>query len=240
VKLTPRLVVLAAMSVGAVAPASAQVGYEPRKSPYHDLEHTQELTFYSGWYRAKKDPARVAPRSGPLAGVLYQWRTSGPANITAGFGRVESERTVLDPEKSGKCPAVSRDCKIVSNYRWPVYLVDFGLGMSLTGGRSFYRLVPQANLGAGIATDFHTKPDIGDFAFGTRFALTWGAGIRWVPGGAYQIRADVLNHLYSVKYPGTYYQAAPDTTVIFTNRQSRTAWLNNPSFTLGISYLFSK
>jgi hypothetical protein len=43
-----------------------------------------------------------------------------------------------------------------------------------------------------------------------------------------------------VKYPITYYVPADDGSVIFTAQQNRTAWLNNPAFTIGISYLFSR
>jgi hypothetical protein len=233
----PRGVVLLSICV---APLGAQVGYEPRKSPFHDLQTTQEISFFSGYYRAKKDPARVAPQSGAYAGVHYQWRTSGPANITATIGRVASQRQVLDPEKNGVCNGdTTRACKLVGTFRWPLYTFDAGLALALTGSRSFFRLVPEVKAGLGVASDFHSKQDVGDFEFGTRFALTWGAGIRWVPGGQFQLRADLNNHLYSVKYPQPYYDPAPDGTVIFTRRQSTTAWLNNPSFTLGVSYLFS-
>ncbi len=219
--------------------AEAQVGYEPQRSPFHDLRETQELTLFSGYYRAKKDPARIVPRSGPMAGVLYQWRAGGPANLNVAMGRVSSERGVLDPELPKTCAAVT-DCKLNGIYRWPLYFVDAGFAMALTGARSFYRLVPEVKLGMGIVSDFHTQPDLGDFAFGTRFAFNWGAGIRWVPGGRYQLRADVTNHLYSVRYPATYYLAAPDGSTIFTTQQSRSAWLNNPGFTIGVSYLFSR
>ena len=57
--------------------ASAQVGYPPAQSPFRDLRETHAFTFYSGYYRAKKDPARVAPRSGPMVGLHYEWRASG-------------------------------------------------------------------------------------------------------------------------------------------------------------------
>jgi hypothetical protein len=89
-------------------------------------------------------------------------------------------------------------------------------------------------------SDFHSANDVGDFGFGTRFAFTWGAGIRWVPGGRYQIRADFFNHFYSVNYPDSYFQPADDGSLIFGSRQSRSAWLNNPSLTIGVSYLFSR
>jgi hypothetical protein len=231
---------MVALALGSGA-LQAQVGYDPHSSPYRDLRQTQELTAFSGYFRAKADPARVAPQSGPIIGVLYQWRPSGPMHLNASFSRVSSQRRVLDPDLPGTCTGVpAGDCKLIDTFRWPLYFIDGGLALSLTGARSFYHLMPEIKLGAGAATDFHTQPDVGDFAFGTRFAFNWGAGIRWVPGGALQVRADLSNHLYAIKYPRTYYVAAPDQSVIFTNKQSQTAWLNNPSFTLGFSYLFPR
>jgi hypothetical protein len=221
----------------------AQVGYDPQHSPYRDLRETQEVTFFSGYFRAKKDPVQVAPRSGPLVGTHYQWRAGGPANLTFSFGRVASERRVLDPEKTCGTPPPA-DCKLIGVFRWPVYLVDGGLSLSLTGARSFFHLVPEIKSGMGIATDFHTKADVGDFAFGTRFAFIWGAGMRWVPGGRnrYQLRADFLNHLYSVRYPISYYTKDDlgNTILAQSDSRSRSHWLNNPSLTFGVSYLFSR
>ena len=219
----------------------AQVGYPPQRSPYRDLAETMEATMYSGYFVARIDPARVAPRSGAMVGALYSWRMGGPANLTADLARVGSERRVLDPERLGTCPTETPECKSLGMYRWPLYMADVGLALSLTGARSWLNLVPQLRTGIGLVTDFHTKPDVGDFAFGTRFAFSWGAGIRWAPrGNRLHVRADLLNRLYSLRYPTTYYEEADDGSTIFDQRQNRTAWLNNPSFTFGLSYTFSR
>ena len=228
-----------ALIVAFATPAVAQVGYDPARSPYRDLRETMEVTFYSGWFNARRDPAAVAPQSGPMVGALYQWRAGGPASLTAQISRVESQRRVLDPERSSTCTA-GTDCKLVGTFRWPLYMIDGGLSMDLTGARSFHRLVPSLRAGMGFVSDFHTASDVGTFSFGTRFAFSWGLGLRWVPGGRYQVRADLLNRLYSVGYPEAYYTPADDNSVIFTNRQSKSAWLNNPSITIGLSYLFSR
>jgi hypothetical protein len=229
--------------------AVAQVGYPPQQSPYRDLRESMEVTFYSGYYRAKKDPARVAPVSGPIFGAHYQWRAGGPANLTFDVARIASERRVLDPEKKGStvvgtdttvCVLTEESCKSAGIYRWPLYSFDGALAMALTGERSFLRMVPEVKAGFGVVTDFHSQPDVGQFGFGTRFALTWGAGLRLLPGGRYSFRADITNRLYSVKYPVNYYVPADDGTTIFTARQSRSAWLNNPAFTFGVSYMFSR
>lgn len=235
------VVALSSVLLVAAAPLGAQVGYEPRKSPFRDLEQTQEVSVFSGYYRAKADPAQVAPRSGTLTGVHYQWRAGGPASLTATLSRVASERRVLDPIRPETCaadPAV--DCKFLGMYRWPVYFADAGVALSLTGARSFFHLVPDVKAGVGLVSDFHTKADVGDFALGTRFALNWGAGIRWIPGRAFQVRADFSNHLFSLAYPEAYYTPAEDDTQILAPTQKRSVWLNNPGFTIGLSYLFSR
>lgn len=235
---------LLAVVLYAQTPLAAQVGYDPRRSPYRDLVQTQEVTVFSGYYRAKRDAANVAPQSGPLVGVLYQWRPGGPANINFSAARLASQRRVLDPEAPATCPA-GGDCKLIGTFRWPVYFFDAGLALALTGARSFYHIVPEAKLGAGVVSDFRTQADVGGFAFGTRFAFNWGVGLRWVPGegegtAPIQLRADLVNHLYNLRYPLAYYQPAPDNSTIFTRRQSRSAWLNNPAITIGFSYLFSR
>jgi hypothetical protein len=231
----------ASLSLFAIAPAAhAQVGYPPRESPFRDLRETQDVTVFTGWYRAKKDPARVAPQSGPILGLHYNWRASGPANLTLDLARVASERRVIDPERSQSCASADRECKYLGTWRWPLYMMDAGMALALTGARSFHQLVPEVRGGLGVATDFHSNTDVGEFAFGTRFAITWGAGVRWIPGNRFQLRADLLNRLYSIRYPEAYYLPADDGTSIFTTQQNRTAWLNNPTFTIGVSYLFAR
>ena len=243
-----RIVATAALLLSA-GTAVAQVGYPPQQSPYRDLRESMEVTFYSGYYRAKKDPARVAPVSGPMVGAHYQWRAGGPANLTFDVARVASERRVLDPERAGStvvgtdttyCAIRETSCKSAGVYRWPLYTFDGALALALTGERSFMRMVPEVKAGFGVVTDFHSQPDVGQFGFGTRFALNWGAGLRLLPGGRYSFRADITNRLYSVKYPVSYFVPADDQTTIFTPRQSRSAWLNNPAFTFGVSYMFSR
>ena len=103
----------------------AQVGYEPRRSPFRDLEETQEITLYTGYFHAREDPAHVAPQSGPLVGAHYQWRAGGPAHFTFDVSRAASQRRVLDPERSCAAPA-GPDCRLVATYRWPMYFFDGG------------------------------------------------------------------------------------------------------------------
>lgn len=230
-----------AMLAASAAGAGAQVGHEPNRSPYRDLEKRHELTVNSGLFRAHPDAAGVAPRSGVMVGLRYQWLAGGgPVNLNAELSRVESERRVLDPDLPGCTTGDPLDCKLVSMYRWPLYFADFGLSLNLTGGRSYRNLVPEVRGGLGLASDFHTKADIGNFTFGTKVLITWGGGIRWVGSSPLQLRFDLANRLYKVGYPTTYYQAAPDSSSVVTFLTKRSAWMNNAGLTIGVSYIFGK
>lgn len=220
---------LVALLVGAGRAASAQVGHTPEESPYVDLIHRHEVTTFSGYLHTRRDPAAVAPRSAPIFGARYSLYLAGPAFLTARVAYGRTDRRVLDPLE----PADERVVIPAANVS--LLLADAGLTLSLTGYKSWNRLVPEVTGGLGIVSDFRTKADVGGFSFGTRFALTLGAGVRYVPGGRFQLRADVTDHLYRIAYPDSYYGAA-----IVEPDQPRAIWTHNPALTLGVSYLFGR
>ena len=215
--------------------AGAQVGYPPTRSPYLDLTYSQEITAIGGYYWSRVDPAGVSPKSAALAGVHYEWRAGGPAHLTGELVRIGSSRTVLDPSK----PAATRN---LGEQSWPLYGADFGLGMSLTGARSWHQMVPEVKAGVGFLSDLKGKSDIGGFKYGTRFALTWGAALRYVPSGGsrYQFRADLTNRLSSIRYPDVYFRPPTSGVTPIVNGKDQSVWRNNPSLSIGLSYLFSR
>jgi hypothetical protein len=224
---------IALLSIAASPAAHAQVGYPPSRSPYLDLTYSQEISAIFGYYVGRDDPAGVAPGSAPLVGAHYEWRAGGPAHLTGEIVRIGSSRTVLDPSK----PAATRS---LGEQSWPLWSADFGLGMSLTGARSWHQLVPEVKAGVGFLSDFKSKADVGGFKYGTRFALTWGAALRYVPGGRYQFRADLSNRLTSIRYPDVYFRPTTAGVTPILTGKDQSVWRNNPSLSIGISYLFSR
>jgi hypothetical protein len=209
--------------------AGAQVGHLPDNSPYRDIENSQELTFFGGRYAAGLDPIGVAPRGGPMYGLRYELHIGGPALLTARWAHVNSERFPIDPTKSGAARDLGR--KSVG-----LNLLDLGLALNLTGQKSFHHIVPVINLGAGVASCSCTvSPD--PYTFGTPFAFSFGGGLRYVPGGRFQLRADWGDYLYQLKYPTAYY-ITPATGTAAASTEARSFWKNNRAFTLGASLLF--
>jgi hypothetical protein len=227
-----RMLVTTLACVGVAAPLAAQVGHVPQRSPYIDLEYRQEASLFGGYYNAGTDQAGVAPGSGPMVGLRYDLRLGGPAALTTKLAYVKSERDVIDPRR----PA---DQRIVENNApWPIYTADVGIALNLTGQRSYRRIVPFVNAGVGVATDFKGSADVGAWRFGTPFALSFGGGVKWVPAGNLQVRADVSDQLYQIKYPNSYYIAASDGTSVLGPKDATSDWTSNIGFSLGVSYLF--
>src|SRR3954466_4005662 len=124
----------------------AQVGTEPAKSPFIDIEQRHEFTLCGGYFSAKKDPVKVAPQAGPLGGFMYEWRASGPVHIGTSFMTVTSKRTELDPAQ----PSANR---VVATNTEPLYAADGFIAVALTGERSWHHLMPMVGAGVGIITN---------------------------------------------------------------------------------------
>ncbi len=217
---------------GSAAPLAAQVGFEPAESPFRDVVYRSAFTGFAGWLATASDVAGVAPQSGPMLGIRWDARIGGPVDFMARLATVRSERTVIDPVR----PLDDRDRGTVSV---PLTLMDVGIGLNLTGQKSWRTLVPVVNLGLGVVTDFEPE-DVGGFKLGTNLAVSAGAGVRWIPGtGRLSFRADIADHLYRIRYPGLYYGDASipaGIPPVLDATEARSRWTNNFSITLGGAY----
>ena len=213
-------------------PAAAQVdvGYPPPGSPFRDLEFHHELTLFGGYYMAAGIPADVAPRSAPMEGLRYEVTVAGPAQLVFRLARVNSERRVMNPLE----PAATRDLGVRS---WPIYLTDLGFSLNLTGQRSWHSVVPVLTAGIGLASDLDKREENDPFNLGTTFAFSTGAGVRIVPGGRFQLRADAGMWMYQYRFPAEYFATTSDNTSVLGPKQSKNFWKKNLGLTLGASYL---
>lgn len=219
-----------ACAVVSARAAHAQVGTLPAQSPFVDLAARQTLTLEGGYWFAPSDPAGVAPQSGPMSRVRYDVFLGGPAWLTLRVGSALVERNVVDPAR----PLSSR---LLGVERRPLTSLDAGFTFALTGQKSWHGLVPLVDLGAGIVTN-GKGADPGGLSLGTRFALDYGAGVRFAPTQRLSGRADVGYTLYQLRYPDRYFQAALDSTSVLPSGHSKSKWLNNTAVTIGASYQF--
>jgi hypothetical protein len=214
-------------------PAAAQVGHEPAKSPYVDLEYNQEITALFGYSRARHDPAGVEPQSARMGGLRYEISLVGPLAFSTDFVTSFAKRNVVDPA----LPKATRD---LGTEDAAVRTFDIALAMNLTGRKSWHSLVPQVRGGIGLVHSA-AQDDSSGFSFGTPFAFTIGTGVKFVPvGGRIQLRADVTDRIFKLGYPVTYYTKASDLTSVLDASVPKSFYTHHTALTVGVSYLFGR
>jgi hypothetical protein len=227
------LLLAGTLATTATTSAAQDVGYRPEESPYRDLPWRHELTAFTGYFLTGEDPAGVAPRSGPMAGVRYEVRIGGPAQFYARVTGVSSERMVI-------APAAAPAERELGTKSLALFLADLGIALNVTGQKTWHHIAPVVSGGIGIAADFDDA-DVGGYRLGTPFALNLGAGLRWAPGGRFQVRVDATDHLFQIRYPATYYQSSSTTIPPLLERtQPDNVWRHNAALTIGASYLFGR
>jgi hypothetical protein len=225
--------VFAAAALLTALPATAQVGHEPSRSPYVDLDYSQELTLLGGYLRTRHDPAGIAPKNRPIVGLRYEVRLTGPLAFSADMLGGTGSRDVIDPLK----PVATRKLGAESN---AVVAADVALALNLPGERSWHSLVPQIRGGVGLVSS-RARDDSSGFAFGTRFAFTMGGGVKYVPAGSrFQLRADVTDRIFKLDYPDAYYRLASDNTAVLPGSTAKSFYTHHTALTVGVSYLFAR
>ncbi|WP_331048653.1 hypothetical protein [Gemmatimonas sp.] len=222
-----RASVLAALSVAVPAVASAQVGHQPSASPYEDFKIGQTLTIMAGWLAIKRDPADVASKSSAMGSLRYDLGVGGPVSLYARYLLAPSERKVLVPNN----PRATRVLRMESAN---THVMDLGLDISLTGKKTWHNLMPSVNFGGGIASNF-AAVDTGAYRFGSKFALTYGASLRYLPRKGPQVRIDIGRYMWKYEYPDRYFVKASDTTSVLTDTRQRSAWRTNWGVSAGVS-----
>lgn len=219
----------AMLSVGLViaAPLEAQVGRLPDRSPYEDFAIGQTVTLMGGWLAVGSDLAKVAPKPSAIGFLRYDIGVGGPASLWVRYGLARSERDVLLPSN----PRASR---IFRQQGVTTQLMDGGLDIALTGRKTWRRLLPSVNGGAGVVTDF-AKIDTGSYQFGTKFSFTYGGSLRIVSRSGPQVRFDISNITWQYQYPDKYFVKASDTTSVLTDTRNRTSWRGSWSFSAGVA-----
>jgi hypothetical protein len=223
------------LSLLASARVSAQlVGHEPAKSPYLDLEYSQEITPYYGWLRARHDPAGIAPQSRHVVGLRYDWTLTGPLALSSDISGAFGSRTKIDPLK----PAATR---VQGEDNSAVLGIDLALAMNLPGTRSWHGFVPQVRGGLGFEHS-RARDDSSGFSFGTPFAFVWGGGLKYVPSNTsrWQIRGDINDRVFKLSYPSAYFKDANGNTTVLPTTTEANFYTHHTVFSLGLSYLFAR
>ena len=84
------------------------------------------------------------------------------------------------------------------------------------------------------------KDDSTSYKFGTPFAFQFGGGLKFVPGGRFQLRADISERVFRQTYADAYFLNASDNTAVLKDPTPRKFYTHHTALTVGVSYLFAR
>ena len=221
-----RLALVLLLLAGA-APATAQVGHPPDKSPYRDIFGKKSFTVLGGYIGGDGGILGVGPHDGPVYGGQFGIAVSGPLELALAvqYGDLQGNRVVRDTAGnlalSGLVPS-------------PVWFIETHAQYTITGGKTWHGLAPY--IGGGIGYAWRTSPPDGpdSFDFGGRFYFVPFVGTRVFVNPRSFIRAEIRGAFWRLAYPPSYYE---DITGILQSYAINN-YLSNVWYQVGVGYSF--
>lgn len=228
---------------------SAQVGFAPQQSPYHDVTTTQALVLLYGHWTGAATDAAVGARPGPFAGLRLETRLAGPLDLWATVGNVFSSRLVVLPSDTVDNPRINTCGCAGSGHtvRGPVnqnlFAGDLSLVLNLTGPKRWHALAPYVGAGFGIIQGPSGQTDPGGFRVGTNFVFVPTIGTKVFLGKSLGIELEARDYWLRYEWPLAYYTPTDSTNhavaPVLPLTTSTRQITHNATFTVGLSYLFN-
>ena len=212
------------------APLAAQVvGHLPTASPYEDLAGKHLVALQAGWILPRRDPADVGPKSGVMLIGRYEYDVTGPLWLTGRVGLAPGlARNVRDPILSGAVRELGERVE-------PLFFLDGGLALSLTGDKAWKGLAPRLHGNLGLVASLNSDYDVGGYRFGPKFLLSWGVSMRGVTGGVWEWNADITHAAWRMQYPVAYTDDGTTADPSILGTQRKNPWNGNVMLTVGVT-----
>lgn len=212
-------------------PLSAQVGYDPGHSPYHDVRRGSVLMATFGYLGGSRGSVGVGLSNGKTVGIRYEPQF-GAVGASLGIAYGQTMSFVVDPTKD----SVTRKTGPYDN---TVVVADAGLQLVLTGRKTWRGFAPYVGGALGVAVGSTVKRDTSGYQFGTKITLAPNVGVRWYPAPRVSVRGDVRLLLWKLKYPVSY--KVPNTidgSRVLASTAALDEWTAHPWVTIGLGWTF--
>lgn len=185
-------------SLVAVSPASAQIGNDPARSPFHDIRNGRYLELFGGRMVGSGGSIPVGPRDGNVVGARVNFRGKNTIQVSFGGWYAGTVRNIVDADDS---IAVRVKPAIAHHLLGGEATLQF----NLTGGKSWHALAPYVGLGLGVVKGPKTPAaDTSGYTFGTKMYFAPTLGTRLMISERMFIKAEGKAYFWSLKYPASY------------------------------------
>jgi len=207
------------------------VGYPPDHSPYSDIGRGVNVIVSTGYLVGDRGEVPVGPSDGPMLTLRFERPLSRVMAITLETGYAQTTRYIADPAKD----SASRFSGPVDE---PLFLLDLGLMLKLTGAKAWRHFAPYFGFTGGAAISVSPPTDPSGYEFKARPMFGPNLGLRWYWTSGFSIRIDTRLRFWQLKYPLTYKQLSPDGTRVQDLDADQTDWTTHPSLTVGLGWTF--
>ncbi len=211
---------------------TAQVGHPPNRSPYRDITLGGSFVPAVGYLSGDRGVVGVGPSNGKVFGVRYERPLSRIFGASLSVADALTSRYVVDPTKD----SASRTSGPVDN---SVVLLDVGLHMVLTGGKTWHGFAPYLGVSAGVAVASAVPSDTSQYRFRTKFTFGPQLGLRWYLWERLSLRADARVLFWRLTYPLQFRDPSPvDGSRALPETGALTEWTRHPWLSAGVGWTF--
>lgn len=235
--LVHRLAISLALT-GAVTPLAAQVGHAPDRSPYRDMTRTQFVTLIGSSFGGGGGRIGTAPHDGTLLGGRLEFLANRTLGIQFGFSTGTLERMIVDPEG----PV---DDRVSGPVDQTLTMVEFGVQLNVTGGKTWHNIAPFIGGGIGLAFSGDTPEDPSEFDFGNKFFFKPNIGARIFLSRSVVLRLEAASVFWKVTHPDEFALDPPgnpgnpvNSNAVLPGANLR-EWITNGVLTVGLGTAFS-
>jgi hypothetical protein len=221
------------LTLGPMArPAAAQVGHDPRNSPYVDLRRTQGAVFMTGWLGGERGRLKIGPSEGQTFTVGYEIPVSGPMTFFPSVTYLRTNRYVVNPFRDDSV-------RLTGPFDDAMLLLEVGLRFFITGGKTWNGITAYVGGSLGMAVNDEGPADSGSYKFGKKVALTPGAGLRFYPSRRFSVLVDGRVAAWRLLYPPDYFRvASSDGIPVLTSDDPDVDWTIHPWISIGLGWNF--
>lgn len=226
------LLVLALLTPGAL---SAQVGFDPARSPYNMIRHGRYWMLSAGQFGGSGGRVAAAPHDGKVLGLQVNFLADKTMQVGVGAFYGSLERRVLDPNE----PPENQFVRIAQS---ATFWIDANLHFNLTGGKTWRGLAPFFGGAVGLSITEAIPDDPGAFQHRAKIYLAPLAGTRFFLSDRMYLQAEGRMHLWQVKHPQTFGRepplapGTPDAPHAILPDGRLNEWSASPWVQLGVAY----
>src|SRR6266508_4700532 len=216
---------------------TAQVGHDPGSSPYRDILLHSGPVFFVGHLGTDSGVAGAGTSNALTFGARYEIPAGRSLHFQFTGAYLHGDRFILNPRADSSSPA-----RRTGPFTSDLALVEVGMQLRLTGGKTWRGLAPYLGTGLGMMFDVNSPGDTtgSGYRFGTKLTLALASGVRWYPARRVMINCDVRAHLWRLKYPFSFHDStqASDGSRVIPLTQPLNDWTLHPWISLGIGWIF--